>query len=71
MVLIQTGDNAVIAGELGLIADLQAALRWHTNGDAGTMEPACAALMNICAGQSDNQARPPPPPPPPPPILPG
>ena len=42
------GENQVLAGKAGAIGAVVAAMRAHV-GNAGVLEQACGAMINICA----------------------
>ena len=48
-------DNQAEGGRLGLLKDLQGALRSHP-GSAGVVKEACGAVWIMCHNNSDNRA---------------
>ncbi len=52
---INNSDNQAEGGQLGLLKDLQGALRSHP-GEAGIVEEACGVVYTMCYLNSHNQA---------------
>ena len=48
MVVTVAGENQVLAGKVGAIDAVVAAMRAHV-GNAGVLEHVCGAMGNICA----------------------